>query len=66
MPEIDTFNRFMVGVRGERIVVLRPPVAPMTADEALTLAAHLVALADYYEDGKGSRFEQIREAVEGV
>ena len=47
MPEdIDTFNKFMVAVRGEQVLLLRPPLAPMTKVDALNLAAWLVAVAD--------------------
>ena len=47
MPEdIDTMNKFMVAVRGEQVLLLRPPLAPMTKADALNLAAWLVAIAD--------------------
>lgn len=46
MPEIDTMNRFMVGIQGGNIIVMRPPIAPISKADALILAAHLVAMAD--------------------
>ncbi len=66
MPEeeIDTLNRFLVGARGvegEEIVILRPPLAPMSVDEALTLAAWLVAIT-----GDEIRFEKILSAVKAT
>ncbi len=57
--EIETLNRFGVALVGNRIGMLMPPSLPMTTDEALTLAAWLVTLADY----RGDRFKEILEAV---
>lgn len=70
MP-INTVNRCMVSASGDRIILLRPParLETMTHDEALTLAAWLVALADGPaideggQDHSRGRFEQILEAV---
>ncbi len=38
-------NRFLVGSRGGRIVIGNPP-ASMSADDAIELAAFLVAMAE--------------------
>lgn len=46
---MNTFNKYMVGVQGENIVVLNPP-DKMTKEEALTFAAWIVTLADDNED----------------
>jgi len=43
MNEIDTANKFMVGVRGDHIVVLNPPREPITNADALNLAAYIVS-----------------------
>ncbi len=43
---IDTANHFAVGVNGDKLVILRPILGPLTKDEALNLAAWLVALCN--------------------
>lgn len=45
MPEDNVFNRCAVGMRGERVVILRFR-AELSKLEALNLAAWIVALAD--------------------
>jgi hypothetical protein len=60
MPDqIDAMNDHLVGVNGSGVVIVVPPTAPMGRDEALRLAAWLVAVAD----PGGERFEEIRNAV---
>jgi hypothetical protein len=61
---IDTTNRCMVGVVGDKVVLLNPPrpTVPMSRDEALTLAAYLVTMAD----PAGKRFAEILEAVQNA
>jgi hypothetical protein len=59
---IDTTNDHLVGTMGGRVVILVPPTGPMDPDEALRLAAWLVALAD----PSGERFGEIRKAVEST
>lgn len=45
--EVDTTNYHMVAVGPNgSIVVLNPPIGPMTKSEALAYAAWIVALAD--------------------
>jgi len=50
MTDIDTSNKFMVGLGGESIIFLRPIPPSMSKEDALNLAAYIVALADteYY------------------
>lgn len=55
---IDTANRFLVGIKGDRIVVMLPPTGPIMKPYALNLAAHLVAMADDNDE-----FPKILEAV---
>jgi hypothetical protein len=55
--EVETLNDSMVAVKGERIVILRPRVE-LSKQEALRLAAWVVALAD--DDDK---FPVLLEAV---
>lgn len=63
MSDIDTFNEFMVAAGGapQEFSLLSPPAAGqrLSRDQALTLAAWLVVLADPTRE----RFEEIREAV---
>jgi hypothetical protein len=64
---IDTTNRFAVAVVASGgIVLLHPPQARelLTRDEALTLAAYLVALAE--SQGKGEPFAAFLEAVQNT
>lgn len=55
---IDTTNRQMVGVRGDKIVVTLPRLE-MTREEALVHAAWIAALAD----PTGSDFQATLAAV---
>lgn len=61
LPEIDTANHFLASGHGDRVTLLRPPRPgqQLTRDEALALAAWLVAMAD---PGR-QRFEQVYRAV---
>jgi hypothetical protein len=43
--EIDTFNKFMVSVQGDRLVLMLPIPPRLTVDDALILAAWIVAIA---------------------
>ncbi len=43
---MDTHNKFMVGVQGERIVIMLPPTGPISKRDALMFAAWIVTLAD--------------------
>jgi hypothetical protein len=42
--DIDTSNKFMVASQGETLVFLRPLPRTMTKDDALNLAAYIVAM----------------------
>ncbi len=55
--DIDTQNDSMVGIRGETIIIMRQR-RELNKDEALRLAAYLVALAD-----EGNSFPALLEAV---
>jgi hypothetical protein len=44
--EIDTLNKFGVGGAAGGFVITRPAFLPMSADDALLLAAYLVAIAE--------------------
>lgn len=57
--EIDTSNKFMVGVQGGDIVIMRP-VSRMSKRDALVFAATIATLAD--DDGLG--FDAALEAVQ--
>ncbi len=62
MDPIDTANKFMVGLQGDHLAVLRPPLGLITKADALNLAAYLVMLA---EDSPG-RFKAVLEAVQNA
>lgn len=55
---LPVWNRCAVGVRGDQVVVLLPPLT-MTKPEALAFAANLVAIADDYNE-----FPTVLEAVQ--
>jgi hypothetical protein len=56
------FNEFVVSATGaEDVVILRPPTGALSKDQALALAAWLVAVA-----GDRARFNQILDAVEST
>lgn len=56
---MDTFNKHMVGVQGDNIVIMNPPREPMSKADALVFAAWIVTLADDYDGG----FQKVLEAV---
>jgi hypothetical protein len=60
---IDTFNKYMVGMRAGGIVIMLPPPGPISNEEALVLAAWLVSLADFSEGHKAflDVLEQLQE-----
>lgn len=45
MAEINTFNTYLVGAQGDKIVIMNPPTR-MTPDAALVFAAYLVSMAE--------------------
>lgn len=56
---MDTTNDHFVGMRGDHMVIVAlPPLTPMPVDEALRLAAWLVAIV-----GDDAQFEAILAAV---
>jgi hypothetical protein len=63
--EIDTFNKFAVASSGTRIRILRPPWegSDLSPDDALLLAAYLVALAEHDATHK---FAEVLKAVEST
>lgn len=60
MP-IDTMNKFLVGARGDKIVI-GAPTSALTQDDARLLAAYLVALT---ADGR-DKFLEVLTAVENT
>jgi hypothetical protein len=61
MSEIDTANRYMVGVKGDAVVVLLPPTTVLSKEGAYVLAALLVDKADQLPGPVG--FGEVYEAV---
>ena len=60
---IDTLNKFAVGSLADSIVVLIPPQGPVSPDEALVLAAYLVALA---EPRASHPFAEVLAAIKAI
>ena len=60
-----TFNKFLVGIRREEIVIQRQPAQPMTKDDALRLALWLVMLADDRFGKEGGKFHAMLQFVKG-
>lgn len=56
---MDVFNKYMVGVQGDNIVIMSPPRSPMSKIDALVFAAWIVTLADDSE----TEFQKALEAV---
>lgn len=56
---MDTTNKFMVGVRGEGIVIMLPPAGLISKADALMFAAWIVTLADDDE----TAFQKALDAV---
>jgi hypothetical protein len=57
---MDTFNKHMVGVQGNNILIMNPPRGPMSKEEALIFAAWIVTLADDDETGFQKALEAVR------
>jgi hypothetical protein len=57
---IEANNKFLVGTQGERIVMLFPAPRSLAREDALNLAAWIVALADRGE------FAPLLEAVKNT
>lgn len=43
---MDTNNRFFVGKNGDRVIIMKAAVGALSRDDALNLAAWIVALTD--------------------
>jgi len=56
--DLEVFNKFCITFGNRRINILNPPFGPMSEDDALILAAWLVAVA-----GDKERFEEIYKKV---
>lgn len=61
--DIDTTNKFMVAVQGDDVVMLKPLPPRMSPDDALLLAAYLVALAEYRAN---HQFQAVLDAVQNT
>lgn len=56
-------NEFMVGVQGESITLLRPVPLRLSADQAVRLAAWLVAMSEPLNGGGQAAFERVYKQV---
>lgn len=65
MNQIDTLNKFAVAASGRGIIMLLPPSrgASITPDDALLLAAWLVAIAEHEAS---NTFEDVLKAVQST
>jgi hypothetical protein len=62
-PELNVTNHFVVVWEGDgRVAIWNPPRGPMSPDDALLLAAWLVAVSSRPRE----RFLEILDAVEGT
>ena len=61
MGEINTLNKFFVGVQRDMVLIGRLPMGPISADDALLLAAYLVSMAEMNTETK---FEDVLKAVQ--
>jgi hypothetical protein len=57
--EIDTTNKFAVALNSRGICILNQPIMPMTGDDAILLAAWLVAMTDFGRE----KFDEVFNAV---
>lgn len=55
---IDTTNKHLVGVLGDKVIVMKPPTQPLAREDAMLLAAWLVALSDH-----DNEFQKYLDAV---
>jgi hypothetical protein len=55
-------NQFQVGRCADRVVIAAPELRPLTQEEALNLAAWLVALSD----PDGSKFQVVLDEIRGL
>ena len=62
IDELDLGNKFCVGVSGARLIISKPPRGSMSLDDAVNLAAWLVALADPF----GEKFKKAFAATGGI
>jgi hypothetical protein len=59
---IDTMNKFLVGVIGDDVMLMKPPIGRITKQDALLLAAWLVAMADM----TNTEFPKYLKAVQSI
>ena len=62
MGDIDPTNWFLVATNGEGTLIMNPPRAPLTREQALSLVAWVATLAEL-EDAEIRRW---RDAVEAT
>jgi hypothetical protein len=61
-PALDTANYFMVGVKGDEVVILRPKSGPMTKAEAANLAKWLFVLSGESVDAFARGVKEIQKS----
>lgn len=55
-------NKYLVGARGDKIAIQNPPRGDMTRDDALELAAWIVAIADPVGNDFKKKFDEVCES----
>lgn len=59
---VDTINEFLVGANGHGVVVMNPPRGPISKEQAIRLAAYLIALSGATDE----EVDAMRNAVEST
>lgn len=59
-PLINTFNRWLIGAKGDRVEILQPPIS-LSADDAFLAAAWLVCVAECLKPSHS--FQEVLDAV---
>jgi len=66
MGEINTFNKFFVGVQGSEVVTMKPIPQKLNSFDAKLLAAYLASMAEVVQPNGEESFDKIKEAVENT
>lgn len=59
--EVDTTNKFIVAANSRGIIIMHTPIGVLTKEDALNLAAYLVAIS-----GDEERFKEVLEAIKNT
>lgn len=62
---IDTFNEFMVTLVHEKVVMLRPPILPLSKEQSFRLVGWILAMTCWSVEDK-AQFARVLEAIENT